>query len=612
MKKLLSFFQKDIKIRNRLILSNLILIVVPITIVTLLFGGRFLTMIRDNVLVEQKLSSLQVSSQTDSIVTQITSVCDAAYNDSNLSRFLTVTDEGWETFLGDPATYDALESYQGILRSNLVENVKSIKIYSDAPVNLLNAPFGGERDELFAPLSHIEGSPWQSAFFSLPGNLLYAPRQLLNSWEQQDCGEIAIVRRFRYFQGDILKESYIAVYQSAEAIEQSLRDGMSGSRGIAYLIDSQNNLVATSQLDPSEPLPWYLSYEEAEQSLDTQGEFRLVELNGEELYASCREIPHSGWRLVWMIPRSDILEDSRSLAFQFVGSYAALMVLAMLIGVLLSGTIITRIHSLKRQMESVKSEHPAPLPGDPGKDEIGDLIATYNYMAGRINTLIQDRLSTAEELNKVKIEALRAQIDPHFLYNTLDMINWYAKNGKNQEVSDAVLALSRFYRLTLNKGNLMGRVRDELEHVTLYVQLMNMRSGNRIDFLVDVPDEMMEYKIPMIIFQPIVENAIQHGIFEKPTQEGTVTLTGWMEEGSLHFLVSDDGVGMEEKQVSTLLTEKSGIGVYNTNRRLQICYPGTDAGLRFSSQKYLGTEVEFCIPTSEADSSGEFQTEEPL
>ena len=85
-----------------------------------------------------------------------------------------------------------------------------------------------------------------------------------------------------------------------------------------------------------------------------------------------------------------------------------------------------------------------------------------------------------------------------------------------------------------------------------------------------------------------------------------------MEEGSLHFLVSDDGVGMEEKQVSTLLTEKSGIGVYNTNRRLQICYPGTDAGLRFSSQKYLGTEVEFCIPTSEADSSGEFQTEEPL
>ena len=164
------------------------------------------------------------------------------------------------------------------------------------------------------------------------------------------------------------------------------------------------------------------------------------------------------------------------------------------------------------------------------------------------------------------------------------------------------MALSRFYRLTLNRGNLTAAVVAELEHVSLYIKLMNMRFDDKIEYLVDMPEDMLEYEIPLIIFQPIVENAIQHGIFEKPSKSGKIIITGWSDDDTLFFLISDDGIGMTAQQISRLMRTKtenatdSGIGVYNTHRRLQLMYDRDDCGLFYSSEYGKGTDVTFRIP----------------
>jgi len=252
-------------------------------------------------------------------------------------------------------------------------------------------------------------------------------------------------------------------------------------------------------------------------------------------------------------------------------------------------------------MRQIKTERPEPLTLLPGKDEVGELIETYNYMVERINNLLDDTIETAEELKNEELKALRAQIDPHFLYNTLDMIKWLIRAGFNDKASEAIMALSRFYRLTLNRGNLTASVSAELEHVSLYIKLMNMRFDEKIEYLIDMPDDMLEYEVPLIIFQPIVENAIQHGIFEKPSKSGKIIITGWSDEDTLYFLISDNGIGMTAEQISKLMhtdtqdSEGSGIGAYNTHRRLQLMCGRDDCGLYYSSEFGKGTDVTFRI-----------------
>ena len=123
-------------------------------------------------------------------------------------------------------------------------------------------------------------------------------------------------------------------------------------------------------------------------------------------------------------------------------------------------------------------------------DEIGDLIDTYNYMTRKMAQLMEDQAKASEELRIAEFNALQAQINPHFLYNTMDMINWLAKQGRTDEISDAVQDLSRFYRLTLSRKQTISTIEDEEEHVTIYVRLQNMRFSENIELISDIPDEL--------------------------------------------------------------------------------------------------------------------------
>jgi two-component system sensor histidine kinase YesM len=261
------------------------------------------------------------------------------------------------------------------------------------------------------------------------------------------------------------------------------------------------------------------------------------------------------------------------------------------------------------------------IPAGEGGDEIDQLIDTYNLMVERISSLIESERQTADKLKVSEVRALQSQINPHFLYNMLDMINWQAKKGNAEAVSRAVQSLSRFYRLVLSGEGILIPIRDELRHVELYMELQNMRYEDKINFIIDVPDELMDCQIPKLVLQPIVENSLLHGIFEKEVPSGTVVIMAWEEINSgtgrddIVITVSDDGVGMSDEKLKNLKqilnlaakgirpdTVETGDGagstyvaVYNTEQRLTMLF-GAEYGLSYRHNQPEGTEVEIRIP----------------
>ena len=195
-------------------------------------------------------------------------------------------------------------------------------------------------------------------------------------------------------------------------------------------------------------------------------------------------------------------------------------------------------------MQTVRHGPPTPMESPQAHDEIGNLIDTYNYMTRKMEELMEKQAKAAEDLRIAEFNSLQAQINPHFLYNTMDMINWLAQQGRTDEVSRAVQSLSRFYKLTLSRKQSISTIYREAEHVSIYLQIQNMRYHDSITFVSDIPDELMEYQIPKLTLQPIIENSVLHGILETADKTGTIVLTGWMEDSDIVLLISDDGIGI--------------------------------------------------------------------
>ena len=186
----------------------------------------------------------------------------------------------------------------------------------------------------------------------------------------------------------------------------------------------------------------------------------------------------------------------------------------------------------------------------------------------------------------------------------MDMISWKVQQGKTAETTAAIRDLSRFYKLTLSRKNTITTVENELEHATIYMRFKTCGSAMLL-ILWWIYRQSLEIQIPTLIFQPIIENSLLHGILEKESKIGTIVLTGWMETDAAVIMISDDGIGIPSEKLETLLSEKSNgndhssqgghIAIYNTHRRLQILF-GPDYGLSYSSTPGKGTDVEIRIP----------------
>ena len=206
-------------------------------------------------------------------------------------------------------------------------------------------------------------------------------------------------------------------------------------------------------------------------------------------------------------------------------------------------------------------------------------------------------------LRKTELRALQAQINPHFLYNTLDSIAWMCEDGRNKEAVDMVNALARLFRISISKGHELIPIEKEVEHAKSYLQIQKFRYKNQFEYFFDVEEQCLHYYCNKITLQPIIENAIYHGL-NRMIEEGVIRIRIWEEDGDVIFSVSDNGVGMTKEQCDALLKEDSGretgIGMKNVNDRVRI-YFGEKYGMRIESEPDEGTTVYIRMPKLEEE-----------
>lgn len=234
------------------------------------------------------------------------------------------------------------------------------------------------------------------------------------------------------------------------------------------------------------------------------------------------------------------------------------------------------------------------------KDELAVLGNKFNNMMDFTRHLIVVNNKEQENLREAELKTLQMQINPHFLYNTLETVIWLIRSNENEKAISVITSLSKFFRIGLSRGRNIITLREELEHVKEYVKIQNTRYRDKIDFSIHIDeDSMLDYPIPKLTLQPLVENAIYHGIQEKP-EGGAISIEIVHETGDrIRISVIDDGIGMTPAQLERLqegLKEMavSGFGMYNTNQRLRN-YFGRESALRIESQFGEGTNVSFSI-----------------
>lgn len=242
-------------------------------------------------------------------------------------------------------------------------------------------------------------------------------------------------------------------------------------------------------------------------------------------------------------------------------------------------------------------------------NELAELSGSFNRMTERIGELVENIKKEQINSRNLELRLLQAQINPHFLYNTLDNIVWLSEDDRKEEVASIVTSLSQFFRTTLSGGRDFVTLRQEIRHTEAYLQIQQFRYQDIMDYRIDIPEEYLDYSIIKMTLQPIVENALYHGIKNK-RGKGTIEITASDHGEHLEISVQDDGIGMKEEELTALLRiidgkqkpseDNSGFGMSNIAERLRLNY-GEGFGLVVKSSYGKGTKVEILIPKRHLD-----------
>ena len=595
----ITHFYRNLRLQTKLTITHLVIVTIPMVAIPVLFFTQLYDMIVADTVRKEQEAAIQTAPMIEETVADILAVHGQLTEHKFYSRLVNpARTEDLENFADSKEAEEFRTEAESLAESSLI---RDIRLYVDIPDG--GDPFS---DSALSPLAEsmdrVRRTYWYGIFAGEPStSRLFCPSFYLGSYEKDTYGDMAYISRGRTIYEGRWVTFYLAVYFSQEHLDELLKNNMSSNSSVAYIINNRDSMVATTDIALSGT--YHFSYDAVQEAVMSSNNFISKNILGEDVYAGFNRIRNTDWFMVVAVPSEPLIQKSRFFIGLFVLVYLGCILASFMIATLLSRSLTNRLSAVIDQMSKCRLGLPAALPDSDAQDEIGELVDSYNYMTHIIHDLVEEQAKAAEDLRIAEFNSLQAQMNPHFLYNTMDMINWLSQQGRSQEVTMAVQKLSRFYKLTLSRKQSLSTIQDELEHVSIYVELLNMRFADNIDFIVDMPDSLMERPIPKLTFQPVVENCILHGIMEKEEKEGTIVLTGWEEENGIVILISDDGVGIEPDILKNILVEKkneekssgTNIAVYNTHRRLQLMY-GAEYGLKYSSMPGEGTEVEIRIP----------------
>jgi two-component system sensor histidine kinase YesM len=587
--KLISFF-RNLKLKYKLLLFNSALIIGTLGILSYISYQESSKTLNAEVLYSTK----QVFEQTDSFLSyklnKIIDVSDALALDSNLNESLSRDDNTYELpeqikdFQSLSLNLSSFQNNDDIYRIRLF--IPDYLLYSTEEVN-------------FYPISKFVQSPLYETLLKHKGKMKWiTDSETIPEIKNEELNSIHSIRFIKNFS---LLDDHIGVLSIdilVDVLQEIVTRANTSQNGIAYLQNSEGAVIASSNAQLVNK--WLMNRSTVKQISGQIDPWKQLILKGENVLAGAKSIDGTDWTLISIVPLEEVYSASTKVRDQIILFMIILAIAANLFGYWFSSSITNRIGVVVRKMRMVQSGDLDTVKVTASHDEIGELVENFNYMVNKMKVFIEEQYTLGLDAKSSELKALQSQINPHFLYNTLDLINWTAIQHRVPDISTLVQSLSQFYKLSLNKGDEMISIENELEHVRIYVDIQNRRFGNAISLSMDVDESLYDCNIPKITLQPIVENSILHGIRETANRHGEIFIYTYREDNDIVLCVQDNGVGMPEELVELFnngntSSKADGYGIKNINHRIKLYY-GEQYGLHFESRIGEGTTVEVRIP----------------
>ncbi len=371
-----------------------------------------------------------------------------------------------------------------------------------------------------------------------------------------------------------------------------------GERGYLFILDKEGDII----YHPQQLLLYSgLKTERTEDVMSSKTDhFVTAEGEKSKLYTISTS-EKTGWTVVGVAYTSELMKNKTKTQFMYILVAAILLIAAMVISVIISAGITKPILILKDSMKEVKQGHFENANIDYIADnEIGSLSKSFNIMTTEIKNLMEKNIYEQKQKRRSELKALQSQINPHFLYNTLDSIIWMAEGNKTKEVVLMTSSLARLLRQSIGNENEVLTIEQEISYIENYLTIQKMRYKDKLEFEIDVEKDIYNENIAKLILQPLVENAIYHGIKFKNTK-CLLRIEGYSRENDIIIKIIDNGIGMSEEVLNHIFDEhkvnykSNGVGVHNVQMRLQLYY-GKNYGITYQSKEGEGTTATITIP----------------
>jgi two-component system sensor histidine kinase YesM len=326
----------------------------------------------------------------------------------------------------------------------------------------------------------------------------------------------------------------------------------------------------------------------------------LTRINNRQFFIAHKLSQYSGLTTVGIVPIDYVVENTNFIKDVTILSCLLCLAICLVLAFFMARSVSQPINELVYCMRQVEGGDLKTRVEFSSTDEIGLLGRNFNKMVARLNFLVNSITEKQERLKHAEIKALQAQINPHFLYNTLDTIKWLAKLNMVDELQTIVTELGKLLRSTISSNKEIITVEESIKTIESYINIQKIRYRNRLQVSINISPDIYDYHVPKLLLQPIVENAIIHGL-ENKVGKGNLVINGYQEADELIFEIIDDGIGIEANKLALINAKKDlasttdSIGLQNVNRRIQLYY-GASYGLHIKSQAQSGTIVTLRLP----------------
>lgn len=441
-----------------------------------------------------------------------------------------------------------------------------------------------------------------SAWFSARNNPVFIGNEIV----------IPVVYKFRFARENV----FIMVNLDQLKIKEYLRETYKSYDNI-FIVDKNGENV----VNYNDSYKDVLSFAKTEGNLNERAVCKRIEVNDVDYLATCTIMKGNGWNIYALKSTDSLVGNLTQLRNFILIVMSVSAVLALVVVILCVRTLTAPLGNLVEIMDKTINNEFHIKFDYPYEDEVGNLAKSFNYMVYEIETLIQELNLNIEALKeekeivkkiqeqkrKAEIRALQAQINPHFLYNSLNTITWQAADQGAKEISILSNALGKFFRIALSNGREIINVKEEIEHVKSYLDIQKIRYKSKINYSISIPEEIQRFSMIKLLLQPLVENSIYHGIKTKGTG-GNIKI--WAELKSeeisvpvIKFCVEDNGLGMHPEQLriingglhDAIVDSSQGYGIYNVNLRIKLYY-GENYGLTLESKQGEWSKATVIIP----------------